>query len=942
MDGQVVGVNEVGVAEHVELRHGESVFTDEGHHDAAVVELRSRHIVEEVALVRGGGQGDHFTGGSIVLTIDGHSGVVGQRTVDDAFVNDYQEGRHHGDREGVASAFAGVLFTTVGRDDRDVGHLLGAAGCGHEARDVAGATGGEADGRVVIGPVEDHLQLVVVDVGTEEDGFGGLAAVHRLVFDRKHGGVRIDRDGKRLGFTFANGLTIGVGGGHRDISDDRVGRFVDGGESQCASTFGVEADGRVVVGPSIGHLTIGNGGGEFNGNCVVVAVDGVCDGIHDHGGHHGDREGLGRTHMGDTVHSQTGSDRDVGHVGSGTRVGGGELSDVAGTFGGEADGRVVVGPSEGSFTFFVALIEDEFDSRHGGVVAGNHVFGLNHDDVLDLDVAVHRNHLKLSGVGGAGNHAADGERVHADDRSAGYLESEDGAFVAGIGVQASVEGGHFQAVAMHAGNDVPTFAFSAFAVGDGAIHVGEVFTEGDVHLDASYEVLVGQVNRDGHGLVEVTYVVVGDAQGVDAGLLIDSADGDVVVGHRELVGSFTGNGVVLTVEGVGDGAHAEARIGSREDIDHVRIQALVSGFGGQFAIQRIDHDDVVEAQQEGTADGHFFLRHREGVGSTSLNIDGIAIPGEGSETVAFGGGHLDGYHVVGGGESGTTEGTVFDGLIGDVELLGLVSEHQTGHLAAIVGPEDGAGRRGGIHLQQVGACSRGLPPVQRTVVTVECHGLRVLGLVRNRTDEGAVPGGWIDAIQFGVGVAERVVDRIHDTIVVDGQRNPVVATGLHFVDHSSGTVVDVNGVEDAVLQTIHGLGNGVERHLRHGLDVAGNDGELTGNRVNRAELAVYAIRSGIGINEVFCRVVRHHFGSGDFHAVVVFQLIQRCGGALKIEAYEGAFRSVEDLKCVRVIFTECFQPICSGIVGIPRLGHHCKWHQTQKTDDKKNSSHDDK
>ena len=475
---------------------------------------------------------------------------------------------------------------------------------------------------------------------------------------------------------------------------------------------------------------------------------------------------------------QRGSHRDGGDHGVKGGVDSGESGDVA--FAGSFKTDFLVdGPSVGDGAFSRVDLGAEFDSLGQRVVADHLVFRRVHHHVQDLQSTGDIADGEVGGVGGTAIDTAEREFVHAGDAGTSHLEGQDGAFSAREMVQhggVDVEGGDSEDVAANdVGADIPAFAFSALGEGDGVGYVGEVLTQVDVHLGGRHIALVVEEHLNGDDVIEVAVEVSSDADGVHAGLHILCADGHIVVRHDELPRLF-GEGVFLAVVGVLDPLHTEAGIRGGNHLDGGGVGTFVNGIGGQGTVFGIQHGDVVDIQQEFTADNHIFTGHDERVGFTRLDVDGVAVPGEATKTVTVVRGHGDGHFVVFRRMGDTAEGAVLDGFVRDVVVDGGVFEEQARHLMLVVGIKVSAGTSLGIHSDEVEPDGGSLPPVQFIAVTFERHGLRVLGHVGQVGDKPAVPVVAVDGVQLGVGLAVRVGDAIHDTFHVNSQRDPVVRT----------------------------------------------------------------------------------------------------------------------------------------------------------------------
>ena len=640
---------------------------------------------------------------------------------------------------------------------------------------------------------------------------------------------REDRDAEVDGIADAADFLISISRSHCDVGDDSLGdQLVDSGEGRnVAFASGFKTDLDVVVFPSVGHFTILKRGREDDlGNHVAVVDFDVFHSVHKAGRIHGDGELEGATDAGVAIVNQGRRHGEVSHDSLVAFVDGGEGGDVAVTFSGQADGGVVIGPVVGDFAFAFSDLAVECDSGGGSLVADHLAFRLVHLHIEDLELAIADADFQARGVGGTDDETGDGQVVDADHAGAFDLEGEDGAFVAGIISLFKVECRHFELVAgLHVTRDGPAVGFSAFAEGQGARHKGQVFTKIDNHLGTGHVVVVGQVNRDGDDVVEVTIIIRGDGDSVLTGLHIHGVDGDVKVGHDKLP-RFGGDGCSNTVRDIGDALDAKARVGSRQHLDDGVVEPLVLGIGSQGAIDRIHHSDVVEAEEEGAAHKNILTRHGENVRSASFDIDLIAVPGKGTQTIAVVRSHIDSDFIIFSRVGDTTEGAVLDGGIGNVVSLRCILEEHAVHVIAVVRPNHGAHGVGGVDPDEVVSGGRSLPPVEGAIVPVESHGLGELGSERQTTNQGAVPIGGVDTVQIRNISTEGVENRIQLTVIVDGHGDPAVATGLHAVDRIAGTVIHVDGVQDSITQTIHGLRRGVIGQLSHRDQSAVDHGDL--------------------------------------------------------------------------------------------------------------------
>ena len=290
-----------------------------------------------------------------------------------------------------------------------------------------------------------------------------------MVLNSNHDRGRVDRDAEIDWFANALQAIVGIRRSNCDVGGDSGVAFVDSGESiDVAFAFSGEADFSVVVGPSVSHLTVGDGGAEHDlSGLGAVANDLVFRSFHNHLRIHGDGEFQGGADARITVVNQGRSHGKVSDDGSIGGVDGGESVDVAFSFSFKADGGVVVGPSvgDGAFSLFDGGSKDD---RSGlSIVAVSHVLGLVHDHVFDLEGAIDVNHVKVGGVRGTGDQATDGECVVANHAGALHLEREDGSGVAGIVAKVVVVGVDSEDVfADDIASDDPSFAFSAVAEGE--------------------------------------------------------------------------------------------------------------------------------------------------------------------------------------------------------------------------------------------------------------------------------------------------------------------------------------------------------------------------------------------------------------------------------------------------------------------------------------------
>ena len=109
---------------------------------------------------------------------------------------------------------------------------------------------------------------------------------------------------------------------------------------------------------------------------------------------------------------------------------------------------------------------------------------------------------------------------------------------------------------------------------------------------------------------------------------------------------------------------------------------------------------------------------------------------------------------------------------------------------------------------------------------------------RQCADFGAVPTVGVDVVQFGVTKAESVGNAVHLAVHVDGKSNPVVTTCKHLVDRFAGAVFHVDGVQDAIMETIHGLCCDVIGQLSHRSDTCSKNGDLVCLRVDETESTI--------------------------------------------------------------------------------------------------------
>ena len=333
-----------------------------------------------------------------------------------------------------------------------------------ECRELVLSGSGATDSGSVAGPHVVHL--TIGDVASEFDGLDSLTVAHHLVVNGDHDWSRVDLDGEVDGFADALDVIVGIGGGDFDVGYDSGVAGVDSFEGgDVASAFGGEADLSVVVGPSIGHLTIGDGGAkhDFSGR-GAVANDLVFGGLHDHLRIHGDGEFQGGANARIAIVNQGRSHSEVGYGSSVGGVGGGESSDVAFSSFSQTDSAVVVGPSVGDGTFGFLDGGAESDRADFGVVANHDVLRLVHDHVLDLESTIDVLNVEVGGVGGTCDQATDSEGVVADHAGALHLEREDDSGGASIVAQVVVKSVDSEdVVAYNVTSDDPAVAFSAVA-----------------------------------------------------------------------------------------------------------------------------------------------------------------------------------------------------------------------------------------------------------------------------------------------------------------------------------------------------------------------------------------------------------------------------------------------------------------------------------------------
>ena len=280
-------------------------------------------------------------------------------------------------------------------------------------------------------------------------------------------------------------------------------------------------------------------------------------------------------------------------------VDGVESIDIASAFSVEADGGVVVGPIIGDFAFGFCNLGGECHGSSFRIGAEHLIFRLIHGHVFDLKGSIGAQHSQACAIRGAEDDTADSQVVEAFHASALHLEGEDGAAVTGIVSKSGVECGHSEGVVGEVGvaGDDPVVAFSAFTESCGSFHEGEVLSQSDIHLGTADEVLVVQLDSHGDDIVEIAVVVGSDEHGVHASLLVNSADGDIIVRHDELI-RLSGDGEGFFVSFVCDAGDTESRVRRRQHLNGVVVEAFVFGVGGEGAIHRRNNGDVVEAEEE--------------------------------------------------------------------------------------------------------------------------------------------------------------------------------------------------------------------------------------------------------------------------------------------------------------------------------------------------------
>ena len=302
-------------------------------------------------------------------------------------VHDHLRIHRVGEGDGITHTITTVVV--VGRGHSHCGNQGSQGGVDSgESRDVALAFSGQTDFRSVVDPSVSHL--AVKDGRGELDGQGLGAVAVDLVLRSVHDHLRVQRDGEAHRLAHAVKTVVVVGGSHRDDGghghENRILVHQMGGgdvaDTRDAMTKGLGS-------PGVGHLTIGDGGGEHNRfGSLTIAVNLIFRSVHNHLRVHRVGEGDGLTNAVDAV---VGVGGDHGHGGdqSGqSGVDGGEGRDVALAFGSQTD-LLVDAPVVGHLTIFEG--GGELDGQRLGTMAVNLVLRSVHDGFrVDGDGEAHR------------------------------------------------------------------------------------------------------------------------------------------------------------------------------------------------------------------------------------------------------------------------------------------------------------------------------------------------------------------------------------------------------------------------------------------------------------------------------------------------------------------------------------------------------------------------
>ena len=295
--------------------------------------------------------------------------LVGRGVHDDHRVDGVGEG------DGITHAVTTMVM--VGRGHSHCGDQGSQGGVDSgESGDVALAFSGQTDFRSVVDPSVSHL--AVSDRRGELDGQRLGAVAVDLVGRNVHDHLGVQRDGEVHRLAHAADTVIRVGGGHRDGGDhgheDRI-LVHQMGSRDVADTGDAVAEGR--SSPVVGHLAIGEGGGEHDGfRSLTIAVNLIFRSVHNHLRVHRVGEGDG---FADTADAIIGVGRGDGHGGdhcTQAGVDGGESGDVANAFSSQTN-LSVDGPSVRHLTVF--NVGGELDGQGLGAVAVDLVGGSCHD-----------------------------------------------------------------------------------------------------------------------------------------------------------------------------------------------------------------------------------------------------------------------------------------------------------------------------------------------------------------------------------------------------------------------------------------------------------------------------------------------------------------------------------------------------------------------------------
>ena len=558
--------------------------------------------------------------------------------------------RVHRDREGQSLTLAAHTFEGVSRSHSHVSDKdhVGGVDTG-ESGDVTHAFCVKTDFGVVVRPSVGHV--LVSDVAGEFNGSDFFTVADHLVGNFFHDGSRVHRDGECHRLADAGDTIINIGGNHADVGDREGATHVDCFKgSDVAFTFGGKTDGLVVVGPSVGHFTVGGGVSEDNlSDLVTIANHDGFNSDHDRSRVHRDGEHLGAADARITIVDQGRSHREVGDSHFIAGVDGFKGIDIAFAFSDKADGHVIVGPVIGDGAFFRIDGGGEFDGGSEVTIANHLVFRLIHNHVLDLELSIFRNEHQAGGIGSSTRDAADGQGVDAFHASTLHLEGEDSAFVAFVLSEASIEDINSEdVVSEHIAEDLPTLT-STLGKSQRARDEGQVLTKGDVHLGSGDIVVIGQFDRDSDDVIEISIIVSADGEGVNTGLDVLCANGHVIVRHDKLP-RFLGNHFFFAVVGDSDVTDTKARIRGGKHRDGFLPSTNFSRVSGKLAVLRIQHCDVVVGREDrdGEADrltnaANFFIGigggHRDS-GDDSLR-DQLIDSSEGGDVAFAAGGETN-------------------------------------------------------------------------------------------------------------------------------------------------------------------------------------------------------------------------------------------------------------------------------------------------------------